>query len=296
MRGVRQTPGIASPKGGGAAPPVSLTAVLILLLVGLTSPAAGTSPALQHAERYTGNEAIAGWMMSEKLDGIRGYWNGKDLLTRQGRRIQAPGWFTEKLPPFALDGELWRGRNDFAFVQATVMDTHPSDDWRAITYNIFEVPEAAGPFIARLDTARRWFAGHPAPHVRIIEQIVCRGPDHLAAFLASVEVLGGEGVIVKDPALEFEAGRTPYVLKVKHFSDMEGTVIAHNPGKGRLAGMMGSLTLRLANGVDFNLGTGFKDAERRDPPPVGAIVTFTYQGFTRKGIPRFASFLRVRRD
>ncbi|MGD8846855.1 MAG: hypothetical protein PVI54_15140 [Desulfobacteraceae bacterium] len=86
--------------------------------------------------------------------------------------------------------------------------------------------------------------------------------------------LGGEGIIVKDPRLEYEAGRTPNILKVKHFSDMEGTVIAHNPGKGRLDGMMGSITLRLDSGVEFNLGTGFKDADRRNPPPIGAIVTF----------------------
>lgn len=271
-------------------------AVLILSLVCGTIPAVGKSPALQHADTYTGNEAISGWMMSEKLDGIRGYWNGRHLLTRQGRRIHAPGWFIANFPQFALDGELWRDRNDFAFVQATVLDSHPSDDWRAISYNIFEVPEAAGPFLERLEAAKRWFADHPTPHVHIIEQIVCRGPDHLSAFLASVDALGGEGVIIKDPKLEYEGGRTPSILKVKHFSDMEGTVIAHNPGKGRLAGIMGSVTLRLDSGVEFNLGTGFKDADRRNPPPIGAIVTFKYHGFTHNGIPRFAAFLRVRRD
>lgn len=269
---------------------------LVLPFLWLASAAIAAQPSLQHAGTYTGGEAVAGWLMSEKLDGIRGYWNGRTLMSRQGRIIHAPRWFTEPFPPFALDGELWRKRDDFGFVQNTVLDEAPSADWKQITYNIFEAPEAAGDFPARLETVRRWFAFHPAPHVRIIEQITCEGQDHLQAFLKNIESLGGEGVIVKDAAPEFQAGRSPYVLKVKNFSDTEGVVIAHNPGKGKFHGLMGSLALRLEDGIVFNLGSGFSLAERRHPPPVGAVVTFKYQGFTSNGIPRFASFLRVRKD
>ena len=269
-------------------------AFALTLLAAVMATAA--PPSLQKASRYTGEETVAGWVMSEKLDGIRGYWNGKQLLTRKGRTIHAPPWFVAKFPPFALDGELWHKRDDFAFVQNTVLDDIPTENWRQITYNIFEVPESPGNFTARLESARDWFHGHPAPHVRIIEQIVCNGPDHLAAFLEQIESLGGEGVIVKDPDLEFHAGRSPYVLKVKNFDDMEGVVIAHRPGEGKFSGMMGSLTLQLDNGIVFNLGTGFTLAQRQHPPPVGAVVTFKYQGYTKNGIPRFASFLRVRRD
>lgn len=253
-------------------------------------------PAVQHADTYTGNEAIAGWLMSEKLDGIRGYWTGDKLLTRQGQPIHAPEWFTKSLPPFALDGELWRKRSDFSFVQNTVLDGNPSEDWRQITYNIFEVPEAPGDFPARLAKAKAWFDGNPAPHVRIIEQIECKGADHLNSFLAAIESLGGEGVIIKNPNVPFHSGRSPYILKVKNFSDMEGEVIAHNPGKGQFSNLMGSLTLRLENDVEFKLGTGFTIEERKNPPPVGSIVTFKYQDFTKNGIPRFASFLHVRKD
>lgn len=235
-------------------------------------------------------------MMSEKLDGIRGYWDGTKLVTRKGRMIHAPAWFTENLPSFALDGELWRRRNDFAFVQRTVLDEAPSDNWKEITYNIFEVPDASGDFLARLNKAIAWFNSHPAPHVRIIEQIVCEGPNDLDTFLNTIDALGGEGVIVKDPKLVFHSGRRPYVLKVKNFDDMEGRVIAHNPGKGKFRGMMGSLTLRLKSNIEFNLGSGFTAAERRCPPPIGAMVTFKYIGFTENGIPRFASYLRVRKD
>jgi DNA ligase-1 len=270
--------------------------VVLALFVLATSTATAGPPALQKASPYSGEQAVAGWMMSEKLDGIRGYWNGSALLTRKGKTIHTPDWFTAGFPPFALDGELWRRRNDFNFVQNTVLDAVPSQDWRQITYNIFEAPEAKGPFTIRLNKARQWFEDHPTPHVSIIEQMVCKGPEHLTAFLENVESLGGEGVIIKNPDLEFHSGRSPYVLKVKNFHDMEGVVIAHRPGQGRFSGMMGSLILRLDSGVTFNLGTGFTISQRKHPPSIGAIVTFKYQGFTKNGIPRFASFLRVRKD
>ncbi|MGB5985317.1 MAG: DNA ligase [Desulfobacterales bacterium] len=258
--------------------------------------ATAAPPSLQQASPYRGEEAVAGWVMSEKLDGIRGYWNGRLLLTRKGWEIHAPQWFIDNFPPFALDGELWRARGDFAFVQNTVLDDVPGEGWAHITYNIFEVPEAPGNFAARLDKAREWFKFHPAPHVDIIEQIVCDGPEHLTAFLEKIESLGGEGLIVKNPDLEFHSGRSPHVLKVKNFSDMEGRVIAHHPGKGKFKGMLGSLTLQLDNGLVFNLGTGFTMMQRKHPPPIGSTVTFKHQGFTQTGIPRFASFLRVRKD
>lgn len=274
----------------------SQIAVAIFALLLLSASISAGVPLLQHADTYTGSETVKGWLMSEKLDGIRGYWTGSELLTRKGQRIQAPEWFTKALPPFALDGELWRKRSDFSFVQNTVLDGVPSEDWREITYNIFEVPEAPGAFPARLAKAKAWFDSHPAPHIRIIEQRECKGPDHLDSFLAEVESSGGEGVIVKDPSLPYHTGRSPHILKVKNFRDMEGEVIAHNPGNGRFREMMGSLTLRLDDGVEFKVGTGFSLAERQNPPPIGSIVTFKYQGFTTNGIPRFASFLHVRKD
>jgi len=267
-----------------------------LLIMFIAVSASAESPVLQHAKSYAGNEDVSGWMMSEKLDGIRGYWTGSKLLTRKGRTIHAPAWFVNVLPPFALDGELWRKRNDYPFVQKTVLDTVPSEDWREITYNIFEVPGAPGEFLARLERARAWFRLHPAQHVHVIEQIVCTGPEHLDHFLAHIASLGGEGVIVKDPVAPFHVGDCPDVLKVKKNYDLEGRVIAHNPGKGQYSEMMGSLTLRLENGIEFKLGTGFSLEERKNPPPVGTLVSFKYHGFTETGIPRFASFLRERKD
>lgn len=34
-----------------------------------------------------------GWYMSEKLDGVRCYWNGKTMYTRNGNPFYAPKWW-----------------------------------------------------------------------------------------------------------------------------------------------------------------------------------------------------------
>ncbi len=258
----------------------------------------GHSPArdLQKPNVYKGTEDIEQWVMSEKLDGIRGYWDGTRLKTRQGVLINAPMWFLKNFPPFELDGELWSDRNQFEFIQSIVLDKKPSADWRSITYNLFEVPNAPGDFLTRLKKAEDWFHKHPNKHVKIIRQITCSNKDHLQQFLAEIESKGGEGVIIKNPKLPYHTGRSAHVLKVKNHDDMEGTVIGINPGKGKFENMMGSLTLKLDNGLIFKLGTGFSNDVRQNPPEVGDIVSFKYFGFTKKGKPKFASFLRVRGD
>ncbi|PIE68885.1 MAG: DNA ligase [Deltaproteobacteria bacterium] len=273
-------------------PLVSLWASLSLFF--LTVSAWAISPELQHPETYRGNEQITGWLMSEKFDGIRGYWDGQRLLTREGKVMYAPSWFTDNLPPFPLDGELWAGYGQFETVQATVLDTTPSSAWRNISYQIFEVPHASGDFPARLSKARQWFQHHEAEHVRIIPQITCTGHEHVQRFLATIAQKGGEGVIIKDPTIPYRDGSEQRVLKLKYAQYMDGTVIGHTPGKGKYLGLMGSLTLQLKNGVTFNLGTGFSMSQRRYAPRMGAVVTFKHYGFSKNGKPRFASFVKVK--
>jgi DNA ligase-1 len=273
-----------------------LNCLIILILFLFQTPGFSSSSQLQKAFVYKGDEKIKGFYMSEKLDGIRGYWDGTKLLTRKGNIINAPKWFIKNFPPFELDGELWSKRKDFEFIQSTVLKKTPDKSWEKITYNIFEVPNQKGNFPKRLEKARIWFKNNSNNHVNIIPQTVCTGKDHLDEFLKEIESKGGEGVIIKDPSQEYNKDKTPYVLKVKNYSDMEGIVIAVNEGKGKYENMMGSLTIKLENGITFNLGSGFSDFERADPPKINSIVIFKYYGFTKNKIPRFPSFLHIRKD
>ena len=249
---------------------------------------------LQKAKIYH-DQNISGWVMSEKLDGIRGYWNGKILMTKQGYKIYTPTSFIKNFPTFELDGELWINRESFEETQSIVLDSIPSKDWNKITYNIFEVPNAKGDFNLRLKKAKDWFSLHPNKNIRFIKQTICNSKKELMNFLKEVDDKGGEGVMIKNSKLEYFKGRSKKILKVKKYNDMEGEVIGINLGKGKYQNLMGSLTIKLDNGIVFKVGTGFNMSDRKNPPKIGETITFKYYGFTKNRKPKFASFLRVRK-
>lgn len=237
---------------------------------------------------------VSGWLMSEKLDGIRAIWDGRTLRTRGGKEVAAPQWFMKTLPPFAIDGELWSRRGNFQNIQTIVMDHQPGERWQELTYNIFDVPDAEGGLQHRLTKLAGWLQLHPTPYIHILEQIPCRNNAHLEAFRREIEAKGGEGVVVRDPDAPYEKKRTANALKVKSFEDDECVVTAHHGGKGQFVGMLGAFSCRLPNGKVFKIGSGLKKNDRLNPPAIGATATFKHQGWTNGGKPRFPVFLRVR--
>lgn len=243
--------------------------------------------------KYT-NQNIDGWLMSEKLDGIRALWDGKQLTTRNGVALAAPHWFTLGFPPFALDGELWSKRDDFEHIQSIVMKQSPHKDWKQLTYNIFDVPRETGELPERLAVLSRWTSQTEAPYLRQIPQIICRDKAHLLEFHRKIKDLGGEGVVLRDPHAPYIHGRTDSALKVKHFEDAECTVTHLHSGTGKYTSMLGSFSCLLPNGTTFRIGTGLSDEQRKNPPQPGDIVTFRHQGWTGGGKPRFPVFLRIR--
>ncbi len=289
------------------------TFLILLLLLGFHvttfSPYASTEPTSTEnkatgmekapvllAHSWDGTQDIKGWWMSEKLDGVRGYWTGSEMLSRSGKKFQVPEWFTENLPPFPLDGELWSGRGQFSELSGIVRRKTPDKDWKKVRYLVFDAPKAKGGFEEHLDLARSWFREHPTPYAEVLKQEICQGKVHLLKKLAEIESLGGEGIMLRRPGSLYTVGHTYDLLKVKTFEDTEATVVGHIPGKGKHEGRLGSLLVELPNGIHFAIGTGFSDKERENPPPMGSVVTFKYQGFHKSGIPRFASFLRIREE
>lgn len=233
--------------------------------------------------------------MSEKLDGIRAFWNGKELLSRGGKTIHAPAWFVKNFPPFEIDGELWSKRGEFEFIQSVVMDKTPSDEWKAITYNIFEVPHQKGGLMQRLEILKTHLHSNPAPTIHIIKHFTCKDKKHLTSFFDKIIKLGGEGVVIRNPTAPYIAKRTKKALKLKKFSDTECEVMALHKGKGKYKNLLGSFTCKLENNITFKIGSGLSDYQRKNPPKIGDRVTFKYQGFTKNGKPRFPIFLHVRK-
>ena len=235
------------------------------------------------------------YLVSEKYDGVRALWDGKALHTRAGNVIAAPAWFSAKLPPRALDGELWMGRGQFERLSGAVRKTVPVDDeWRTIKYMVFELPDAAGTFEERAQKIKQIVATANWPQLVAVEQFRLADNAALRRKLDEVVRTGGEGLMLHRADAPYVTGRNDALLKLKPLNDTEAKVIAHVPGKGKYTGMMGALQVEMADGKRFQIGTGFTDAVRANPPAIGATVTFIYRGLTKNGLPRFASFLRVR--
>ena len=253
-------------------------------------------PALLLAHSWDNAQDLSDWWMSEKLDGVRAYWDGRQFLSRQGNIFHAPEWFVDDLPPVPLDGELWLGRRLFQRTVSIVRRQDKSDLWRAVSYVIFDAPAAAGAFEARLDFLHETLAARPPKFARSHVHERCANLDSLRAELARVEALGGEGLMLRQPGSVYEVGRSTTLLKVKTFHDAEAVVVGHQAGAGRHKGRLGALLARLPSGVEFAIGTGLSDRERASPPTVGTSVTFRYQELTEAGVPRFPSFVRVRID
>jgi DNA ligase 1 len=255
-----------------------------------------TAPPILLAHKWEVDHDPTGWWMSEKLDGVRAYWDGEAFVSRLGNTFLAPDWFIADLPADTLDGELWVGRKMFSKTISIVRSGAASQAWRDVSYVVFDAPNARGGFEERIGHVERVLAKAKTPHARVHEHVVCEGVSHLRDELRRVEGLGGEGLMLRQPKSSYEIGRSTSLLKVKTFHDAEGRVIGIAPGAGKHKGRMGALICELPDGSRFNIGTGFSDAERKDPPAVGAVITFRYQELTDDGIPRFPSWVGVRID
>lgn len=259
--------------------------------------AGGSAPPLMLALAYRPGIPLADYWVSEKLDGVRGYWDGQQLLTRGGERIQAPAWFTAGWPRTALDGELWAGRGRFTQAVSTVRQQSPEEAaWRGMRFMVFDLPGQAGSFDQRLEALQRLLAGLALPWVLPVEQFRVDGEPALKRLLQATVAAGGEGLMLHRGASAYRARRDDSLLKLKPYEDAEARVLAHVPGKGRYQGMLGALLVETPEGRQFRLGTGFSDAERRAPPEPGTWVTYRFRGTTPSGLPRFASFMRVQGD
>lgn len=165
-------------------------------------------PPLMQANIYAPSIELEAYWVSEKYDGVRAYWNGKQLISRQGNVYHAPAWFIKDFPTTPLDG--------------------------------------------------------------------------------------AEGLMLHRGSSYYHAKRNDDLLKLKTFQDAEARVLTHLPGKGKFKGLMGALLVENEQGLRFKVGSGFNIQERQNPPPIGTSITYKYYGKTQNGLPRFASFMRIR--
>lgn len=253
------------------------------------------------AEKWKPDVDPTGCHMSEKLDGVRAYWNGEGLYSRNGNRFAAPAWFTDMLPSdTSLDGELYVGPGKFNEAVSIVRTSVPDDArWRSIRYMVFDMPDSPLPFEGRMDALEDVIAtacrGKRSCPIVKVAQTVCRGPEHLGQFHKRVTAQGIEGTMLRRPGSPYERRRSSTLLKVKDFHDAEARVVGTYAGEGKHRGRIGGYeAVDEQTGVRFRVGTGLSDRQRENPLPIGTRFTYRYQERTPSGAPRFPSFVAAR--
>lgn len=257
--------------------------------------ASASASVLTLANTYHPGLDLSQYWVSEKYDGIRAHWTGTQLLTRQGMVIDAPSWFTAGWPQQAFDGELWAGRRQFAAVQSAVgQGRSDAAGWRAVRYMVFDLPQHAGNFAQRQQALRAHVNKLRQPWVQAVPQWPIPNHDALMRQLREVSNAGAEGLMLRRTDSPYRGGRSDDLIKLKLFEDAEATVVQHLAGHGKYQGVLGALLVEMPSGQRFKLGTGFSDAERAHPPPIGSSITYRFNGVHPSGLPRFARYWRVR--
>jgi DNA ligase-1 len=258
---------------------------------------ADEAPQIQQAKNFVSQPIhIKEYWLSEKLDGIRGYWNGKYLVSKNGNIIHTPSYFTKHWPNQALDGELWLKRNSFEKTLSCVSTIEPNSCWDNIRFMVFDLPAHIGNFSTRINKMKEIINASNSPHLKMIKQTRVASLAEMYSILEQLTNEHAEGLMLHHGNATYKSGRQEHLLKVKKRHDAEAQVIAHHPGKGKYKGMLGSIKVITPDNLTFNIGTGFSIKERQNPPAIGTIITYQYLGKTRNGIPRFASFLRTKKQ
>ena len=261
-----------------------------------------SKPSIQQAVSYkaVSYKAVADisqYWLSEKLDGMRGYWDGKRLVTRQGSLIHSPKRFTKGWPDSAIDGELWIKRGEFQSTISCVRKIQVDEScWQKVRFMIFDLPKHHGTFTQRILSMKELVKEANSPYLSIIRQFKISTIEQLNNTLNNVVKNNGEGLMLHHGDALYHVGRSTNIMKLKAHEDAEAIVIAHTEGKGKYKGLLGAIKVKTMAGVTFKIGSGFTDKERIEPPKIGSLITFKYNGKTEAGIPRFARFYRVRKQ
>ena len=251
-------------------------------------------PELMLAKVFHSSVDVTKYWISEKLDGVRARWDGHKLVSRGGVIFNAPDWFVNGFPDESLDGELWVARGEYQQTVSIVRKKIAHQGWRKVKFMVFDLPSHSGNFSSRVAAMRELKHRINSPYVNFIRQYRVASNQLLMQDLQKVILRGGEGLMLHHQQSLYQTGRSNDLLKLKPYQDAEAVVIGYRQGKGQFAGKMGAIKVKMDNGKKFYIGSGFSHKERENPPAINSMVTFRFQGFTNKGIPRFAVFLRVR--
>ena len=272
------------------------------------------------AKIYDGRP-VDNWWASEKWDGYRAIWNGKSFKSRSGKDFDVPEWYKSVMPPgVALDGELWLGRGGFQdcglFRKKKPTTAVKLAEWETdwvkanVKFKVFDILNMDDIFENRMIQLNRVVDERnacmvdlgvmvPEPLIEFTTQTLVSKPEALK-FASKVISQGGEGIMLRKPESLYESKRSSTLYKIKEQDDMEGIIIGYHPGNpgSKYDGLLGSFICHLvgdeskvfkASGMDDSIRNSYKTTH-----PVGTMITITYNGLSKVGIPRHPRYLRIR--
>ena len=260
-------------------------------------------------------QAPNGWYLSEKFDGYRCLWDGKNFYSRGGNIFVTPEWFKAYMPPgIPLDGELYLGRENFEKCGIFRKKKPDNAEWIKwnVKYLIFDSPNCPGGFEKRIQFLEKIIADRCKCNKKklkipsnvncpliLAKQIKVKNEAEVEKYFKNLVKKGAEGVMLRAPNSLYETKRSAFLLKVKQFFDDECKIVGYQEGSGKYSGMLGSFKCELVKNpkIKFTI-SGINDTIRKNykkTHPIGTIVTFTYMGTSSKGIPRHPNYLRIRK-
>ena len=242
-------------------------------------------------------DKVIGWLMSEKLDGLRAVYSGSGLYSRSKNKFHVPAEFMAAWPDLVLDGELSCGRGKFK-ESISLVKNHNATYERyladGLVYSVFDAPLLAGNFSERIEKLKVMLAGKK--HIVVLEQTKIESIEQVKEAFDDILELNGEGLMLRKADDKYHYKRTASLLKVKQFHDAEATVIGYNSGKGKNEGLCGALLCKMPSGQTFKCGSGMTQSDRENPPAIGSTITYRYFEVTGSGKPRFPTYVRIRAD
>jgi DNA polymerase/3'-5' exonuclease PolX len=274
-----------------------------------------------------------GWLASEKYDGYRARWMGKNqekdekiFLSRAKNIFNAHELFKLAMPDENLDGELWVGRENFQMMGVVRKKIPILEEWKHVQYIVYDLPDMKKPFSERIKALRkivrenkeRWdklVSTLPKEFqiecpLKMAKQTLIESEEQMKKLYKGILDKGGEGIMIKDPDSFYEDKRSNKMLKVKPDFEEEALIVDFKLGKGKNKGILGSFICAPLTNMDtyhlrdkdpnheFSI-SGMDDSVRNDyeeTHPIGTVVSIIHSGKTDGGKPRFARYVRKRDD
>ena len=279
------------------------------------------------AKIYDGSKNVEGWWASEKWDGYRAIWDGKEFKSRSGKTFEAPMWFKSIMPPgIAIDGELWLGRGEYESCgilrrnkPKKFSEIHAwEESWKIaeIKFKVFDlltpsfkdvVFEERMRELKKIVNARNTCMselglGDLDNIIEYTKQTKITSSDNVTKIAQAIIAKGGEGIMLRKPLSLYEPKRSSTLLKIKEKNDMECIIVDYKLGsKGsKYQNLLGSFKCALLDNSDITFfASGMNDEIRtnyKTSHPINTVITVTYQSLTKNGKPRHPNYLRIRDD